>query len=426
MAPGGRFDAILFALGNRDYRIYTAGNICSHFGMWAYRIALQWLTWKLTGSAFWLGAIAMADLFPTVFLAPIAGAITERVNRLGMMRFSMLFTTAQAIVLAYCCFTDIVTIELVFILTLLLGLVLAINHPVRLVIVPNMVGREALASAVAINSLIFNVARVAGPSIAGGIIAVAGDEWVVGAGIVFAFNAVGNGIFAIALFSIRVVQEGITSSKAPLKRIPAEIRAGFSYTFSHSGLGKMIILLFIVGICGRTYIDLFAGVVETIFQRGPDALGMLVSSVGVGAVLGGFWLAQRGYIKGLTRIVLLNVLILALALIVFALSTNFYVAVAAVLIGGFVITVAGTGEHTLIQASVDEHMRGRVVSLYGAISRGCPSLGSLMMGWIGDHVGLRWPIAGGAVICIALWAWFYRRRAALAESLETAPQTGKH
>ncbi len=426
MAFGGRFDAILFALGNRNYRIYTSGNICSHFGMWAYRIALQWLTWKLTGSAFWLGAIAMADLFPTVFLAPLAGAITERVNRLAMMRFSMLFTTAQAVVLAYCCFTGIVTIELVFVLTLLLGLVLAINHPVRLVIVPNMVGRTALASAVAINSLIFNVARVAGPSIAGVIIAVAGDEWVFGVGIVFAFNAVGNGIFAIALFSIRLIQEGVSSSQASLKRIPAEIRAGFSYTFSHTGLGTMMIILFIVGICGRTYIDLFSGFVETIFQRGPDALGMLVSAVGVGAVLGGFWLAQRGHIRGLTRIVLLNILILALVLLVFALSTNFYVAVAAVLIGGFAMTVAGTGEHTLIQASVDEHMRGRVVSLYGAISRGCPSLGSLMMGWIGDHVGLRWPIAGGAIICIGIWAWYYHRRESLAESLESSPQTGKH
>jgi hypothetical protein len=184
-------------------------------------------------------------------------------------------------------------------LTLLLGLVLAINHPVRLVIVPNMVGREALASAVVINSLIFNVARVAGPSIAGGIIAIAGDEWVVGAGIVFAFNAVGNGIFAIALFSIWVVQEGITSSKAPppLKRIPAEIRTGFSYTFSHSGIGKMIILLFIVGICGRNYIDLFAGVVETIFQQGPDALGMLVILL----VLVLFWEASGWLSAGIPR-----------------------------------------------------------------------------------------------------------------------------
>ena len=100
MKFGGRFDAILLALGNRNYRIYTLGNICSHFGMWAYRIALQWLTWKLTGSAFWLGAIAMADLFPTVILAPLAGAITERVNRIAMMRFSIFFTSLQAGILA--------------------------------------------------------------------------------------------------------------------------------------------------------------------------------------------------------------------------------------------------------------------------------------------------------------------------------------
>ena len=421
MAFRGRFDAILFALGNKNYRIYTAGNICSHFGMWAYRIALQWLTWKLTGSAFWLGAIAMADLFPTVILAPIAGAITERVNRLAMMRFSILFTTLQAAVLAYFCFTDSINIELVFFLALTLGIVLAINHPVRLVIVPNMVGRGALASAVAINSLIFNVARVAGPSIAGGIIALAAEEWVFGVGIVFAFNAAGNGIFVTALFFIQLAQEGVSNSKAPLKQIPEEIRAGFSYTFSHTGLGTMMIILFIVGICGRTYIDLFSGFVEIIFNRGADALGILVSSVGIGAVLGGFWLAQRGHIEGLTRIVLLNILILALVLIIFALSTNFAVAILAVLIAGFSMTVAGTGEHTLIQASVDEHMRGRVVSLYGAISRGCPSLGSFIMGWMGDQVGLRWPIAGGALICIGLWAWVYRRRLALAKALETAP-----
>ncbi len=424
MKFGRRFDTILLALGNRNYRVYTIGNICSHFGMWAYRIALQWLTWKLTGSAFWLGAIAMADLFPTVILAPLAGAITERVNRIAMMRFSIFFTSLQAGILAYCCFTGVVTIEIVFALALLLGLVLAINHPVRLVIVPNMVGRDALASAVAINALIFNVARVAGPAIAGGIIASAGDDaWIYSAGIVFIFNCAGNIAFTIALFSIQVGQKVFNSTEAPLSRIPSEIRAGFSYTFSHNGLGAMMVILFIVGICGRTYIDLFAGFVETIFGLGADALGLLVSSVGVGAVLGGFWLAQRGQVNGLTRIVLLNILILGLVLIIFALSKNFYVAVFAVFIGGFAMTVAGTGEHTLIQASVDEHMRGRVVSLYGAISRGCPSLGSLIMGWIADYTGLRWPIAGGAFICIVVWFWFYRKKDILTQSLEQPPKT---
>ena len=419
MNLGGRFNAILLALRNRNYRIYTLGNICSHLGMWAYRIALQWLTWKLTGSAFWLAAIAMADLFPTVILAPLAGAITERVNRIGMMRFSIIFTSLQAGILAYCCFTGIITIEIVFALALSLGIVLAINHPVRLVIVPNMVGRDVLPSAVAINALIFNVARGAGPSIAGGLIVAAGDDaWILGVGLVFIFNCFGNIAFTFALFAIHVKQKIFNSLEAPLNLIPSEIIAGFRYTFAHQGLGAIMIILFIVGICGRTYIDLFSGFVETIFGLGADALGLLVSSVGVGAVLGGFWLAQRGRIEGLTRIVLLNILILGLVLIIFALSQNFYIAVFAVLIGGFSMTVAGTGEHTLIQASVDEKMRGRVVSLYGAISRGGPSLGSLIMGWIADYTGLRLPIAGGAVICILIWLYFYQKRGSLIEALE--------
>ncbi|MEE2956396.1 MAG: MFS transporter [Pseudomonadota bacterium] len=420
-----RFNPMTHALGDRNYLIYTVGNICSHFGMWAYRIALQWLTWKLTGSTFWLGAIALADLFPTVVLAPLAGAITERVNRLGMMRFAMAFTTLQATILAFFCLDEFVSIEKVFSLTLVLGLVLAINHPVRLVIVPNMVNRQRLASAVAINSLVFNVARVGGPAIAGGIIALSGEEaWVVGVGIVFAFNAVASAIFAVALIIIRLGAHALPRSLAPLKEIPNEIKAGFKYTFSHPGIGVLMFVLFIVGVFGRTYIDLFSGFVDSVFGLGPDALGILVSSVGLGAVMGGFWLAQRGQIKGLTSIVISNILILAVVLIIFASTTKFYIAVGSVFVAGFSMTVAGTGEQTLIQAAVDDYIRGRVISLYGAVSRGCPSLGSLLMGWAGDYVGLRWPVIFGAVICICLWFWTFKRRDDLKEALENPPVSG--
>jgi len=427
MALTRRFDAILRALENRNYRIYTIGNICSHFGMWAYRIALQWLTWQLTGSAFWLGAIAMADLFPTVILAPIAGAVTERVNRLGMMRFSMLFTTLQATTLAVLCFTGHISIWIVFTLTLLLGLVLAFNHPVRLVIVPNMVERETLASAVAINSLVFNIARVAGPSIAGGIIAAAGEgAAIAGAGIVFAFNAAANAVFTGALFMVALTRQLLPRSTASLGAIPDEIVEGFRYAARHAGIGPLLAILFIVGLSARTYIDLFAGFVDRVYGLGPEALGLLTSSVGLGAVIGGLWLAQRGEIEGLTRIVLSNIVLLALVLVVFTATDIFWLGLVCVFVAGFSMTAAGTGEHTLIQAAVDEHMRGRVVSLYGAVSRGCPSLGALIMGYIGDRVGLRWPVAGGAVLCIGLWLWAFTRRKRLAAALETAPADRGH
>ena len=203
MALGFRFDAIRRALGIRNYRIYTSGNIVAHFGVWAYRIGLLSLTWELTESAFWLGAMAMADLFPTVVLSPLAGALTERINRMAMMRFTVIFTGLQSSVLALLCVNGTASIAIVFPLALVLGIVLAINHPMRLVIVTNLVGRDAVPSALAINSLVFNVARVAGPSIAGGIIAATGDGTnVLGTAIVFGFCAVGHLIFAIALFMV--------------------------------------------------------------------------------------------------------------------------------------------------------------------------------------------------------------------------------
>ena len=184
---GFRFDAIQRALSIRNYRIYTSGNIVAHFGVWAYRIGLLSLTWELTESAFWLGAMSMADLFPTVVLSPLAGALTERINRIGMMRFAVIFTGLQSTVLALMCLNGAASIAIIFPLALLLGVVLAVNHPMRLVIVTNLVGRDEVPSALAINSLVFNVARVAGPSIAGGIIAAVGNgAALLGTAIVFA------------------------------------------------------------------------------------------------------------------------------------------------------------------------------------------------------------------------------------------------
>ena len=417
---GFRFDAIQRALSIRNYRIYTSGNIVAHFGVWAYRIGLLSLTWELTESAFWLGAMSMADLFPTVVLSPLAGALTERINRIGMMRFAVIFTGLQSTVLALTCLNGAASIAIIFPLALLLGVVLAVNHPMRLVIVTNLVGRDEVPSALAINSLVFNVARVAGPSIAGGIIAAAGNgAALLGTAIVFGFCAVGHAVFAIALFMVKMNRHAMPHEHKSLRHVPGEIMEGFRYAAAHPGIGPLLIILFSVGMTARGYADLFAGYVDTVFGLGTDAFGLLLSSVGLGAVLGGLWLAQRGHVQGLTRVFLAHILILACALILFTVTDNFYVAVVCVFIAGFSQTVAGTGEHVLIQAAVDEPMRGRVVSLYGAVSRGTPALGALILGWAADQVGLRWPIAVGAVLCIGVWGWAFSKRHQLAEALET-------
>lgn len=422
MALGFRFDAINRALSIPNYRIYTSGNIVAHFGIWAYRIGLLALTWELTKSALWLGAMSMADLFPTVVLSPLAGAFTERLNRLWSMRLTIIFTAIQSTILTVMCLTGAVSIWPVFGLALLLGIVVAVNHPMRLVIVTNLVTRDAVPSALAINSLVFNVARVAGPGIAGGIIAAfAGDGSLLGTAIVFMVCAAAHVVFTVALFMVRLTNLSLTRSAASLRDIPAEIAQGFRYAAAHPGIGPLLIILFCVGVTARGYVDLFAGYVDTIFRLDEDAFGLLVSSVGLGAVVGGFWLAQRGHVQGLTRLVLAYILVLACVLIAFTLTDNFYLALLWVFIAGFAQTVAGTGEHQLIQAAVDEHMRGRVVSLYGSVSRGTPALGALFMGWLGDEIGLRWPIAGGAALCVGLWAWVFSKRRQLIEALESPP-----
>ena len=422
MALGFRFDAIRRALGIRNYRIYTSGNIVAHFGIWAYRIGLLSLTWTLTHSAFWLGVMSMADLFPTVVLSPLAGAFTERFNRLLSMRFTAIFTALQSAVLAVMCLTGTVSIWPVFALALLLGVVSAINHPMRLVIVTNLVTRDAVASALAINSLVFNVARVAGPGIAGGIIAAfAGDGSLLGTAIVFVVCAAGHVVFTAALFMVRMTSLTIPKSAGSLRDIPTELAQGFRYAARHPGIGPLLIILFGVGVTARGYVDLFAGYVDTVFRLDEDAFGLLVASVGLGAVAGGLWLAQRGHVQGLTRLVLAYILVLACVLIAFTLTDSFYFALICVFVGGFAQTVAGTGEHQLIQASVDERLRGRVVSLYGSVSRGTPAIGALVTGWVGDQFGLRIPIAGGAVLCIGVWAWAFSIRHQLANALETPP-----
>jgi MFS family permease len=428
MALPRKFGSIAKALSNQSYRNYTIGNICCHLGMWSYRITLQWLTWKLTESALWLGVIAAADLLPTVVLAPLAGALTERVNRLFFMKLAIGFAALQSLCLSALCFLELISIWVVFSFTLALGLILAFNHPIRLVIVPNIVGREVLASAVAINSLVFNIARVAGPAIAGGVLAWAGDslsDATFGAGMVFTFNWLANGVFVVMLFLVQIHPERARRVQALSGSVISDIKAGFIYAFSHPGLGRILFILMVTSLCGRTFIDLFAAVVDRIFSGGADALGYLMSSVGLGAVCAGFWLAQRGQITGLTRIVLLSILVLAIALVIFAMTDDFGIAVLSVYVAGFSLTVAGTGEQTLIQAAVDENMRGRVVSLYGAISRGFPSLGAIIMGGLGDLLGLRWPLLAGAGVCLILWLWAWKQRAVLQRGLETAPDAIK-
>ena len=404
------FHRILRALRHPNYGIYTAGSSVSLIGTWMQRVAVGWLTWQLTGSGAWLGAMAFADLFPTVVVGPLAGAAADRWDRLKVMKISQSLALLQSLLLFGFTAAGLMTVELLLVLTLALGIIIAVNQPTRLALIPQLVPADDLPAAVAINSIIFNSARFVGPLVAG-LVIVAFDP-----AAAFAGNAITFVVFLLALSRIRLAQP--RPAKAGRESgLLGEVRAGLAYAARHPGIAPLLLLLIVVCLCTRPFVELLPGFADEVFRAGAGGLALLTATVGVGAVAGGLWLAQRGS-AGLTRLAVGSVLVLCAALLLFVATDRLWVAVLALGIAGFCMVVGGVGTQTLLQLSVDSAMRGRVLSLYGLIFRGGPALGALLMGGASEVVGLRWPLAVGALIAAVAWAWIWSRRRRIAEVLE--------
>lgn len=415
MAGTSGFTAIKSALAIPDYRNFTIGNVCSHFGTWVQRVSVAWLTWELTKSGTWLGIMAFSDLFPTVLLAPLAGALADRVNRLHAIRLTQFLALLQAAALAALTFAGLITIEWLLVLTAIHGIILAFNQPLRLTVVPSLVPRENLSAAIGISSLGFNLARIGGPALAGLIIV----NYGVAPG--FAFNAISYLVYIAALYTIRNFRSEQRGVPLPLHNIPVEIMEGFRYARGHPGIGPLIVLMSVVAVFGRPFNELLAGFADAVFHRGAEALATMTSMLGVGAILGGIWLAQRGAVHGLTAKVVLNTALLGLAVIGIGATDNYWFTLFSIAVAGFAMVSVGVGEQTLMQNAVEGHMRGRVLSMFGMVSRGGPALGALWMGYASSFVGLRWPVAMGGAVCLVLWLWARKRRPRMVPSLEGEP-----
>ena len=410
--------AALRTLKIPDYRNYMAGNFSSVFGMWVQRIALQWLTWQLTHSPTWLGIIAFADFFPNIVCAPLAGALADRVNWLPSIRLYMWVSGAISMTLALLVLTGNITMELLLVLVLLNGTAMAFNYPVRLSIIHALVPHEALTSAIGVNAICFNIARIGGPAVAGFIIL----QW--GVGQAFAFTAVTDILFIVALYMVRLQSSAPKRERRALRHIPGEILEGFRYARSHPGIGPLLVILLATTVFARPFNDLFAGFSDDVFGRGADGLAWLTGMLGLGAFIGSIFLARRDSAEGLTRMLVGAVLVFAIALIGFTATDIFWFACLCTALAGLSVVAIGVAEQTLLQTSVDSAMRGRILSLYSLIARGFPSIGALIMGFTASFVGLRAPVMGGAVMCLILWLWARRRQTRMAAILEIPPQQG--
>jgi predicted MFS family arabinose efflux permease len=295
------------------------------------------------------------------------------------------------------------------------GLVDGLVQPARLALVPSLVPRSALATAVAINSIVFNLARFAGPALAGLAIV----WWDVS--VVFALNAMSFLAFLLALARLRL--QPVALDGQGRRSMLSAIADGLRYTGGHRGIGPLLLLHAILAVSARPFFELLPGFASDVFGRGASGLAMLGSAVGIGAVAGGLWLVQRHQEARLTKVALGSSFLVTLSVLSFSLTTWFAVALVCMVLAGFGMVVAGVGTQTLIQTSVDEAMRGRVLSLFGLIFRGGPAIGALVMGAASEFVGLQVPVAAGTIIGLIAAILIWRHRGAIAANLGERPQS---
>lgn len=401
---------IALPLRNRNFGTYTLGSSPSLMGMWMQRIAIGWLAWRLTGSGVWLGILSFSDFFPVVLVGPIAGAVADRLDRLMLVKTCQTIAMMQATVLCVLTITGHINIGLLVGLTAFQGMVTAFNQPSRLALVPSLVPAAEIGGAVAINSVVFNLARFVGPILAGVAIVWGGIASA------FAANAISYGWFLLMLARIKL--DNSNPRRINQRSFIADFKEGIHYTANHPGIGALLLLLVALGLGGRPLNELLPGFADSVFHSGAKGLSIMASSIGAGAIIGGLWVGQRAHSNGLTWVALGSSLTAALAAVISIATHQLWAAVPALIVYGFGMSTAGIAIQTAIQVATDTNMRGRVMGLYGLIWRGSPALGALSAGAASAHFGLRLPIVFGALLVAAVWVWTYLSRARISAAME--------
>jgi MFS family permease len=404
------FSGLKQAFAIRNFALYTAGNTMSLIGMWVQRLAVGWLMWELTESGAWLGAIAIAEFLPIILLTPLGGVVADRFDRLRISMIAQVFACGQATALWLLTLSGGMSPEILVALMCVGGITNAMNQAARITLVVNMVPREIMSTAIAISSIIFNVARIIGPAIAGILIALTDIGWA------FLVNALSYAALIAALAMIRMPP--VKDSLPPTSSYFRDLMEGAKFTFTHKGVAAIIALTAVNSLFARPLIDLLPGFAGEVFAAGPQGLAILTSAMGVGAICASLWLAQRGRLTGLTGIVFVGVLINGAAVSLFALSTHLWTGALLLAVSGFTQACTGTGAQTLIQSAVDDRLRGRVMSVWLMIGRGGPALGAMVMGTAAELVGFGPPLLTGALVTFCTAAIVLPRRRQLAVTLE--------
>lgn len=401
--PGGErrseYPHIVRALRHRNYRLFFGGQLISLIGTWMQGVAQSWLVYRLTGSPVLLGFVGFACQIPVLLLSPVGGSVADRYNRHRILIATQTTAMLLAFVLAALTLTGHVQVWHIFVLASLLGVVNAVDIPTRQAFAVDMVGREDLINAIALNSSMINGARMIGPAVAGVLVATVGEGWC------FLINGISyTAVIAGLLLMSLTVQIRVPLPGSAL----ASIVEGFRYVGRTGPIRALLLLLGLVSLMGMPYAVLMPIFADQILHGGPRGLGLLLGASGFGALIGALVLAARKGIRGLGRWIALAAAGFGMSLILFSLSRSFWLSAALLVPAGFSMMIEMAASNTLIQSLIPDELRGRVMAAYSMMFIGMGPFGSLLAGALAHRIGAPAAVMLGGAACIvgaAVFRW---------------------
>jgi MFS family permease len=382
------------AFRHRNFRLFFVGQLGSLVGTWMQQAAQWWLVYRLTGSESLLGLIGFATQGPIVLLGALGGMVSDTFDRRRVLlitqSLSMLLAfTLAALTLQVPVFHWEPHVQVWHVLTvaLMLGIVNAFDVPTRQAFLTDMVGKQDLISAVALNSSMFHAARIVGPAVGGAVIAAVGEGWC------FFINGLS---FLAVLASLTAIRLAVVRTADTRRRLID----GVKFVYGHAAVRSLLLLLALTGLTAGPYSVLLTAFARKVLHLDARGLGLLLASAGVGSLSGALRLSMRARAEGLRRTAAVSAAVAGVGLLALSASHVVWLAMIALVLVGFGITTQLASTNTLVQTSVPDAMRGRVIAVYAVMFMGIAPFGALMAGAIAERVGVSWTMGGGGALCL--------------------------
>ena len=399
------------ALADRNFRVYTIGSVTSWIAFFMQVVAVSWTAWELTHSTTWLAIIAVLDIAPNVLLVPLGSALADRHDRLRIVVITYVLALLQAVALAVLAYGGWLTIWPLAVLVFLHGAVHSFSVPATYGMLPRFVARERLASAIAVNSAYTQIAIFAGPALAG---------WLIlhhGVAFAFAVNAAGYVLYLGSVAFLRSPEDYQRPSPSG-RSVLGDLVHGARYIFGHQGIGILLVLMLLGDMLSVSIYHMLPAFSADSLGLGVEGMTTILAVYGVGATLAALWLAHGGASRMTPELVLRAFVVYACAIGALVLTGQLWLAAGAALLWGVAGQIRSTGTIALLQISIPDDQRGRVMGTEFLFSRLAGGAGTFLIGTVSERHGLQAPMLAAAALCLAAWAYAFTRRKRIAAAFQ--------